>query len=207
MNITLILNKLERVDPKQIRRSYLYEDDDEPAKKKQKLKRYSVVFEDGKMNAQNELMDKMDIDEQVEVLSYRFETDDYISKLIPSSDIVGYKKLKLRTTDFTDINNPNREKILRITTNAELLQFRIAYGLLPRASQAYINTVGRRKIYDELKINFIALYVAFGGVEIEVEELSMKNVQLIFKTFEYPIKFQDGLIWNPRLIYKIKLRK
>lgn len=195
MNLTLILNNLKEPHAEQIQESY--EDEYVSTKKKGTPKRVSIVFKDGKMNESNELTYKMKIDDRIEILTYRFLTDDNVSKFKPRDDVLEYKRLKIRKTDFTDINHPDIHKILRITTNAELLQFRITY----------IDMINKKKIYDDQDINFLALFSAFGGLEINIEEPATKNTRLYFRTFEYPLELEDGLIWDPRLIYKIKSRK
>lgn len=127
------------------------------------------------------------LSDDIDCIEYEYYEGD-VSLLEP---IEGYriKLLKISKKYFTDIYHPNKDKILKITSRADLIQLNVAY-------QDYS---GDKILYDRKRLNFEVLSMHFGGIDVDMShDLPNENVFLNIRTAEYLVN-PGGIVWNPTL--------
>lgn len=121
-----------------------------------------------------------------------------------------YKYIYLVKVDYTTINKPDRNKVLKITNKDEVIQFTLKYGIIQKSIRS---TSGMEYLYIDWRL----VERDYGG--LDVTELFLKEAcvnsydrySYILELEKYDIRWLDtwdipsGCAWNPKAIKQLKL--
>lgn len=204
-NDTIVKNKQWRVDPlEEMMRKIMIRLDPESSLasyidyKKSEISESTVpqriiLVKDGQQQKLSlMLLHKVQIDRNSDFIDYEYYKGD-VSLLKPKGENVELRQLIISEDNFTDVDHPNQNKILRLSTLEDIFKLQLAYRVM-----------GANILYDSYKVDFNPLLDDFGGIDVNIIGSGTEN-QRLSRRMGRAWGSSGGVIWNSILINKIKV--